>query len=117
MPSQSPTKECVYIVVGSTCIYATNLDLLFLLDASFSIENFDLLKDQLATLIENSFPRNSRLSVIQYATESQILFNFDYNNGRKELGNLIRNMDQLGKKTIFIAGSSNLHVNDYAIVA
>ena len=91
-PTLSPTDDCPCFIFGSMCNYVSALDLMLFVDGSSNNGEFFSFTEELSIAVEDHFPSNSRLSIVQFSTLADIILGFDYAITRSEMGTTIRSM-------------------------
>ena len=57
---------------------------------------FVAVKDEIADLIENQFPENSRMALMGFSALPEVYFNFEFNISATILADRVRNITQTG---------------------
>ena len=76
VPSPSPSNDCPCFIVGDVCVTTTAMDVLFLVDASTSIADFNLMMSMLTDAVE-TLPSDVRIAVVTFGTVATSYITFD----------------------------------------
>jgi len=98
-PTFSPTNDCLSFDLGQYCVQTTAADILLMIDVSSSGQDFNAFKETIASNVEASFPADSRLAVVLFATSSKVAFNFDSSATKEQLAAQIRALEYFGGST------------------